>query len=64
MTTHKEKYGKYDRRSQEVIRFRTDEMTKKHFYQICKEKGISVQQFLEEFIKETIVESQLEKERN
>lgn len=52
----------HDRRSQQAVFFRTDEITKKKLKDMCKDKGVSVQEYLENLIKEEIFEHDIKKE--
>ncbi len=50
----------HNRRDQEVIYLRVDSATKKNLKMLCENKNVSVQQFLEDVVKDILVKSHTE----
>lgn len=53
------KYGKFDRRNQPVVRFNTDELTKKNLFKLASLKDVSLNIYLEELVKREIIKELL-----
>lgn len=45
----------YNRRTQPMVAFRTDEFVKDRLKSMCKDKGVSVQEYLEELVKHQLL---------